>query len=131
MTLIDELLYEIEGRAAVDGDVATVRLEGVLAKLRRCKPAERTRLLEQVTRLRDESALDVRAAETRRARAIEKVATWETNVATATGTLKEQAQERVDSARGDVVSIDEEIAEYRATVERLSEVHALIAGLTG
>jgi len=131
MTLIDELLYALDGEAAMAGDAATVHLDAVLAKIRRCGPNERLRVLTQLTRLHDEAALDARAAEARRVAASAKVREWEDRVIGSSGDLRTQASERVEAARANAVAVAEEVAEYRATVERLAEVRALIASAGG
>ena len=131
MTLFDELLYELDGEAAATSDAATARLEAVLARFHRSDPAERGRVVAQVTRLHDEAELDALTANARHDTALAQVSEWEDRAARSSGQLRAEAEERIEQARAKAAGIAEEVAEYRTTVERLAEVRALIASTGG
>jgi hypothetical protein len=131
LSLFDELLYELDGESVVAIDVATERLERVLARIRKATPAERANVVVQVSALHRQAEFDHARALSREIEAVERVRDWEKRVAASKGELAEQAREREAAARATAASIAEETAEYRATVKRLEEVRALIESVDG
>jgi signal transduction histidine kinase len=127
MTLIDELLYELDGESAALGDAATTRLDAVLAKVRRLDPPTRARLLDDLALLVKEAEADLEAVNRRRSKAQSTANDWKQRGAATSGRLAAEAAVNETRAREEVAAIEQERAEYQATVDRLAEVRALIA----
>jgi hypothetical protein len=128
---IDELLYSLDGESAVASDVATARLEAMLARIRQTTFEERIRLVDQIDVLHRQADFDHARAVAREIEAVERVREWKERVAESKGELAEQAGERLADARATAAAITEEAAEYYATVKRLDEVRTLIEAIEG
>ncbi len=126
MSLIDQLLYEVDGEAAVRDDAATARLEALLAEARKLTPFGRMTMQAQVTKLKQEAVADANLRRSVQADLLERCATWEQRAAESPPAFAEQARERADNLRRDAEAVATEISEYTATARRLDDVYALL-----
>lgn len=126
MTLIEQLLYELEGEAAVRGDASTNQLEALLAAARKLSPFSRMKLQAEVTRLRREAAVEAELRRSVRADLLARATEWELRAASAPPTFAEQAKERVAGIQQEAEGVAAEISEYEATVQQLDEISGLL-----
>jgi hypothetical protein len=126
LSLIDELLYQVDGESVVAADRAAAELERVLAKIRAATPEQRTRILDEIDKLHRQAEFDHARAVAREIEAAERVREWKQRASESKGELADQARERLEQARATAEGITQEAAEYFATQKRLEEVRALI-----
>jgi hypothetical protein len=125
-SLFDDLVAAIEGQLDVTGDIATLRLEAVVARLGKLSPEQLGLVIEQLDGFAASAQADLRAVEVRHAEARTAVDDWSQRASTNSGRLADEARERAASYAGVLESLDEERAEYQATYERLEAIRALV-----
>ena len=127
MKLLEQLLYEVDGEAAVRVDAATIELDALL-EARALTPFARMQVQVEITRRRREAIADVDVRRGAHADLLRRATMWDER---AVGALAEQAKERATGMCIDAAAVAEEIAEYEATVRRLDEISQILerAGL--
>ena len=126
MSLLDQLLYELDGESAVRDDAATARLEALLAVARKLTPFGRMTLQAEVTKLKKEAVADANLRRAVRDDLLERQATWEQRAAESPPTFAEEAKSRADALRRDADAVTAEISEYAATARRLDDIYVLL-----
>lgn len=128
MTLIEELFYQLEGVSTVRGDAATLALEETMVRVRALTPHDRHQLRTELHLLWLRADLDLADVDARRARLLESLQTWTERAATVTDSeLQTSAADRLAEAHAALAAIEQERAEYLATIDRLEQVKALLA----